>query len=140
MRYDEADGYVSTEFLAAALRARFEKDPDFDTKYVTRSVIPYLRVRGNLIIASSTKGGYKIPTKLQDVYDYLNHCNSILVPMLRKLFLCQDAIRKATGSVSVLDKPEYLVPRLCYDDYQSNPSHYVKKAHQTEDVVTEDDI
>jgi len=74
--------------------------------YFQTRVIAPLRDAG-VIIASSTKG-YKIPSCEQDLYDFVNHSNTIIQPLLSRIGKCRDRIRLATdGSIDILDREEY---------------------------------
>ncbi|MDT8389018.1 MAG: DUF3800 domain-containing protein [Lentisphaeria bacterium] len=139
--YDSDDSYVQTHHIATWLNETFYREPEFDTKYVTRAIVPYLRSRGRLIIASTTKGGYKIPTKLADVYDYLNHCNQILEPMLGRMFKCHETILSVTQDVELLRKDCYHIAWFCFQDYLLNRSKYTSLAERLDDgALTEDDF
>ena len=70
------------------------------TKYFFRTnIIGKLRDSG-VIIASSPKG-YKIPTCRQDLIDFIDHNNSIIIPMAYRLKKCCDTIY--TGTMQEID-------------------------------------
>lgn len=74
--------------------------------YFRTKVIANLRDKG-IIIASSSKG-YKIPASQKDLYDFLNHDNSIIQPMLRRIKLCRDRILLASkNNLDILDDDAY---------------------------------
>jgi len=111
--YGDRHRYLQTGELSAHLNMFCAQKKD--SKYITRTIVGGLRQEG-LIIASTNAGGYKLPTRLEDIYDYLNHCNSILVPMLSKIFTCSDIVKQLTlNKVNLLDKDEYKQMRICYE-------------------------
>ena len=71
-----------------------------------QNVIGKIRDSG-VIIASSTKG-YKIPSSQAELYDYVNHDASIVIPMLARLKKCRDLVKLGTvNNVDLLAQPEY---------------------------------
>lgn len=69
-------------------------------------IIGKLRDKG-VIIASSTKG-YKIPSKRSELYNFINHDASIVIPMLSRLKKCRDIVKLATANeIDLLDHTEY---------------------------------
>lgn len=57
-----------------------------------------------VIIASSSKGGYKLPTTMEEVRDFLNHGQNIIIPMLNRLQKCIEAFRIASAGTIDLGK------------------------------------
>ncbi|MBZ9631906.1 DUF3800 domain-containing protein [Salegentibacter sp. LM13S] len=69
-------------------------------------VIGYLRDKGVLI--ASSRDGYKIPTSATDMKKFINHGNSIILPVLRRIEECRSAILLATtNEYDILDDPAY---------------------------------
>lgn len=80
-------------------------------------VIGKLRDKG-IIIASSQKG-YKIPSKKQELFDYINHDAKIVIPMLSRLQKCRDLIKLGTlNELDLLDSPEYASLKAFFDNNQ----------------------
>jgi len=78
--------------------------------YFQTKVIAPLRDAG-VLIASSSKG-YKLPANESDLYDFINHSNAIIEPMLSRVKKFRDQIRLATnGKLDVLNKDEYSLIR-----------------------------
>ncbi len=77
------------------------------SKYYFRTkIIGKLRDFG-VIIASSSKG-YKIPTCKQDLLDFVEHNNSIILPMVYRLKKCCDKIYIGTmKETDLLESPKY---------------------------------
>jgi Protein of unknown function (DUF3800) len=70
------------------------------------NIVSKLRDRG-LLIASSNKG-YKLPTCLEDLYDFVNMASLNIHPMIQRITKCRDQILLATNNeIDILDKAEY---------------------------------
>ena len=103
-RHVDPTRYISSRELMAHIEGRRSTIPTLHY-FQTRVVAP-LRDAG-VIIASSTKG-YKIPSCEQDLYDFVNHSNTIIQPLLSRIGKCRDRIRLATdGTIDLLDREEY---------------------------------
>jgi len=71
-------------------------------------VIAKLRDEG-LILASGRKG-YKLPKKLDDIFEYLNHDNGLIGPMLHRVKLSREKVLLVTkGQLDILENEEYLI-------------------------------
>ena len=78
-------------------------------------VIGKLRDSG-VIIASSSKG-YKLPSKLSELYDFINHDASIVIPMLSRLKKCRDLVKLGTvNELDLLDQTEYKSLKAYFDN------------------------
>ncbi len=78
-------------------------------------IIGNLRDNG-VIIASSPKG-YKIPSKEAEIYDFINHGISIIIPMLERLKKCRDLIKLgSTNELDVFDHSEYRTLKKYFDE------------------------
>lgn len=70
------------------------------------NMVGSLRDKGILI--ASSREGYKIPTSNQEIKKYVQHGNSIVIPLLRRINVCREAILLATNkSLDILDEPEF---------------------------------
>jgi hypothetical protein len=104
LRHVDPGLYISSRELMAHIEEQRGNLPTLH--YFQTRVIAPLRDAG-VIIASSTKG-YKIPSCEQDLYDFVNHSNTIIQPLLSRISKCRDRIRLATnGSIDLLDREEY---------------------------------
>lgn len=66
------------------------------------------KLRDKEVIISSSPGGYKIPSTEKELYDFVNHGKSIIMPMLSRLKTCNDIIKMGTnGKVNLFEKTEY---------------------------------
>lgn len=50
------------------------------------------KLRDNDVIIASSPYGYKIPTQISDINDYLTHSNTIIIPMLQRIKKCSNSI------------------------------------------------
>ncbi|WP_445430701.1 DUF3800 domain-containing protein [Chryseobacterium indoltheticum] len=70
------------------------------------NMVGSLRDKG--IVIASSREGYKIPTSNQEIKKYVQHGNSIVIPLLRRINVCREAILLATNnSLDILDEPEF---------------------------------
>lgn len=103
-RHVDPTRYISSRELMAHIEERRGSVPTLH--YFQTRVIAPLRDAG-VIIASSTKG-YKIPSCEQDLYDFVNHSNTIIQPLLSRISKCRNRIRLATGgAIDLLEREEY---------------------------------
>lgn len=108
--------YIYTKELIGKLNGTAFTDisiPTFRAK-----IIGKLRDKG-VIIASSNKG-YKIPSKQSELYDYINHDASIVIPMLARLKKCRDLVKLSTvGQLDLLSHEEYKDLKRYFDTIDS---------------------
>ncbi|KAA2222946.1 DUF3800 domain-containing protein [Chryseobacterium sediminis] len=70
------------------------------------NMVGSLRDKGILI--GSSREGYKIPANNNEIKKYVQHGNSIVLPLLRRINLCRESILLATNnSLDILDDPEF---------------------------------
>ena len=101
---NDTRGYISTTELLDRIKSA--ELPIRSERAFRQEIIGKLRDNG-VVIASSSKG-YKIPSKEAELYDYVNHDASILIPMLSRLKKCRDIIKLGTvNELDLLDFPEY---------------------------------
>lgn len=101
---NKGESWVSTNELKEKLE-QVLLVPISDQKL--RAIIGQLR-DDNVLIVSRRSGGYKLPTKEAELYEYLNTQNMTIVPMVNRVSLAHDLIRRATGGkVDILEKDEY---------------------------------
>lgn len=66
------------------------------------------KLRDNEVIISSSSSGYKIPSTEKELYEFVNHGKSIIMPMLHRLKICNDVIRMGTeGGIRLFERAEY---------------------------------
>ena len=107
LRCADPEAFIPTEKILEHMKT----DPSITItkEAIRRQVIAPLRDQGVLITSRSpSPSGYKIPCGQNDVYNFLNHYNSIIMPMLNRVKTFREAIHMATGSkFDILDKPPY---------------------------------
>jgi hypothetical protein len=104
--------YISSFEIIEHIRVRRGKSVSLH--YFQTKVIAPLRDAGVLIASSSR--GYKLPASEGDLYDFINHSNTIVEPMLSRIKKFRDQISHATkGKLDVLDRDEYAVIRKILD-------------------------
>jgi hypothetical protein len=93
-----AKKYLSANELISHLaigRNKPLKDQQFRS-----TVIGRLRDQG-VLIASSSKGdkkGYRLPTSAQDLLRFLEHGNSLVLPILHRIKICRERVQLATNN------------------------------------------
>ena len=87
------------------------------TQAFRTKIIGGLRDKGVIISGSSAKKGYKIPSNTNELYDFINHGTSIIIPMLERLKKCRDIIKLGTlNQVDLFEKTEYAALKKYFDD------------------------
>ena len=105
--------YISTKELKQQLVNM--KIGEISTQKFRMQIIAKLRDEG-VVIASSSKG-YKIPSKQSELYDFINHGTSIIMPMLGRLRTCRDLIKLGTiNKLDLFDNTEYSSLKKYFDD------------------------
>lgn len=96
--------YISTSELIRHLTfLGFDK---ISTSTFRMKIIAKLRDEG--VIIASSAAGYKIPCKVSEVYDFINHGRNVILPMLHRLKTCNDTIRLATNNtIDLFERAEY---------------------------------
>lgn len=78
-------------------------------------IIGQLRDKG-VIIASSNKG-YRLPSKVQELRDFIQHDARIVFPMLSRLKKCRDLVRLSTvNALDLLDDTEFSELKAFFDN------------------------
>lgn len=104
--------YISSFEIMEHIKARRGKAVSLH--YFQTKVIAPLRDAGVLIASSSR--GYKLPASEADLYDFINHSNAIIEPMLSRVKKFRDQIALATnGKTDILDRKEYQLIRKVLD-------------------------
>lgn len=110
--HHETRKYISTRELINILKYRTGKVVSMH--YFRTRIIAKLRDEG-VIIASSSKG-YKIPSKVDELYDFINHGTTIIMPLLDRLKKCRDNIKIGTdGKLDLFDHSEYKTLKEFFD-------------------------
>ncbi|MCL1821076.1 MAG: DUF3800 domain-containing protein [Oscillospiraceae bacterium] len=78
-------------------------------------IIAKLRDEG--IIIASSKNGYKIPSRESELYDFINHGATVVLPMLGRLQKCREIIKMGThNNLDLLAHDEYAALRKYFDN------------------------
>lgn len=105
--------YISTQELKNQLR--YKNSGEISTHYFRAKIIAKLR-DANVLISSSPKG-YKIPANEAELYDFINHGTSVIMPMLSRLKKCRDTVKVATlNEIDLFDHTEYASLRNFFED------------------------
>lgn len=96
--------YITTSEIFSHLNS--SRPSKIQSEYFRTKVVGVLRDKGILI--SSSRKGYKIPTSANDLYNFINHGNRIIMPMLNRIKEARNAIRLATANdLDLLDREEF---------------------------------
>lgn len=113
---NDTRGYIYTKELKNQLGDTELADIS-DSTFRMR-VIAKLRDKG-VIIASSNKG-YKIPSRENELYDYINHDAKVVLPMLERLRKCRNLIKLGTvNGLDLLAHDEYKNLRAYFDSVEN---------------------
>ena len=118
------NAWMSTEALRLLLE---EASAEEISEHKVRNVVGQCRDAG-VLIASRTAGGYKLPTCIKDLIEFLNRQNSQIGPMLQRVRMARETMRRATeGQLDILSPEPYANLRraieaaLEWPDGQGNP-------------------
>ena len=101
---NDSNKYISTGELISHLA--YSGYTSITTQYFRMKIIGRLRDEG--VILASSKTGYKIPSNEMEIYDFINHGKTIIMPMLSRLRKCHDAIMLGTnGNIDLFERAEY---------------------------------
>ncbi len=75
------------------------------TEYYFRTNI-IAKLRDNDILIASSKHGYKLPVSLADLYDFINHGSTVVIPMLNRIQKCVKMVKLSSG-IDILEKENY---------------------------------
>jgi hypothetical protein len=75
------------------------------TEYYFRTNI-IAKLRDKEVLIASSKNGYKLPVSKSDLYDFLNHGSTVVIPLLQRMRKCIEMIKLATGT-DITDKENY---------------------------------
>lgn len=103
-KYNNLRRYIPTKELMSALnRSGYSQ---MSEQAFRNKVFGRLRDKG--VIISSSPKGYKLPSTEKEICDYYQHVNSVVLPMIHRLQICNDLLRvSSTDSVDYLQKGEF---------------------------------
>ncbi|MDA8956433.1 DUF3800 domain-containing protein [Flavobacteriales bacterium] len=73
-----------------------------------REIISSLRYKGILVVSIEGKYGYKIPNKKNDLVGYYNRYLKSIIPMLTKINIANNAIKKEYFEIDIINENESL--------------------------------
>ena len=98
------ESYISTNELIKQIE-QF-RNSNISEHYFRSKIIAKLRDNGVLI--SSSNKGYKLPSSKHDLFDFVNHSNSYIQPMIDRLIKCRNKVKLATkNKLDILDQEEF---------------------------------
>lgn len=100
--------YITTKQIIQHLQVGRE-EPLSEHQFRTK-IIGQIRDAGVLVVSSSsdTYKSYKLPASLNDLYRFVNHGNSVIMPMLHRIKVFRDKIKLATlNEVDILEKEDF---------------------------------
>ena len=96
------------------------RDRELKDQQFRSTVIGKLRDQG-ILIASSSKGdkkGYRLPTSANDLIKFLDHGNSLILPILNRMRICRERVKIGTNNkLDLLDRTEFLKVKKILDEY-----------------------
>lgn len=103
-QYNSYRKYIQTKELMRAME--LNNFPKISEQVFRNKVIGKLR-DNDVIISSSTKG-YKLPSSEKEICNYYHHVNSVVIPMIHRLNLCNESLKMAEGNkIDYLDKTNF---------------------------------
>lgn len=87
------------------------RNSNISMHYFRSKIIAKLRDNG-VLVASSNKG-YKLPSSTKDLYEFVNHSNSYIQPMIDRLLKCRNQIKLASkNELDIFDNEEFKYLRI----------------------------
>lgn len=113
-KYNKYRKYIPTKELINAL---ISNGYSVKSEQVFRNkIIGNLRDQG-VIISSSSKG-YKLPSSEREISDYYQHVNSVVIPMIKRLKICNDILKSSSDEhVDYIEKTEYKALKCFLEAY-----------------------
>lgn len=117
------DAFGSKKYLSAKeLMSHLEigRDKPLQDQQFRSKVIGKLRDQG-ILIASSSKGdkkGYRLPTSTYDLIKFLEHGNSLILPILNRIKTCRERVKLGTNNeLDILKNEEFDSLRKILNEY-----------------------
>ena len=110
--------YLSTKELMKHLE--IGRNKSINDQQFRSTVIGKLRDQG-ILIASSSKGdkkGYRLPTNANDLIKFLDHGNSLVLPILNRIKMCREKVKLSTNNkFDILGKEEFIKLKKLLDNF-----------------------
>jgi len=75
------------------------------TEYFFRTNV-IAKLRDKEVLIASSKNGYKLPVSMADLYDFINHGSTVIIPMVSRIRKCANMIKLSTG-INIIEKENY---------------------------------
>lgn len=75
------------------------------TEYFFRTNV-IAKLRDKEVLIASSKYGYKLPVSMADLYDFINHGSTVIIPMVSRIRKCANMIKLSTG-IDIIEKENY---------------------------------
>ncbi len=110
--------YLSSKELMRHLE--IGRDKPLKDQQFRSTVIGKLRDQG-ILIASSSKGdkkGYRLPTTALDLVKFLDHGNSLVLPILNRIKMCREKVKLSTNNkFDILENEEFTKLRTLLNNF-----------------------
>lgn len=114
-RYLEDDRFISAGELITHLK---NSGLDISTQWLRTGVIAHFR--DHRVIIGSDNKGYKIPTRVCDVIDYVERCDKVTKPLIGRLRQARDSVRLLTrNKLDILGDEKYAFLRRVVDLHET---------------------
>ena len=118
LRYGDEDRSISAAEIVAYLNN--SGHPDISIHGLRSKVIAHFRDHG--LIIGSDQNGYKIPTKVDDIIDYVKRCDAVMTPMIRRLKSARDQIKMTShNELDILSDDRYRTLKILTDGLPKEP-------------------
>lgn len=94
--------YISTNEILEHLNYG---NTEIITEYFFRTNV-IAKLRDKDVLIASSKNGYKLPVSMADLYDFINHGSTVVIPMINRIRTCVNMIRLSTG-IDIMEKENY---------------------------------
>ncbi|TKC59335.1 DUF3800 domain-containing protein [Pedobacter hiemivivus] len=96
--------FISTKEILSHLN--INRESELKEQYFRTKVIGKIRDKG--VIISSSTIGYKLPSSTADIKKFINQGKKIILPMLNRIKICQQALKLATNNeIDILDNDDF---------------------------------
>ncbi|MGD0280210.1 MAG: DUF3800 domain-containing protein [Smithella sp.] len=111
-RFVNPHKYVTTRELKSHIS--YDRITEISSVYLRSNIIA--KLRDSRVLISSSPKGYKLPVNMNDIYDFINHSNAIIFPMLDRLEKCRKEIKLATkNGLDIFDRSDYISLKSYFD-------------------------
>lgn len=103
---------TSNEFIQ---HMTINRSKNITPEYFKTKIVGHLRDKGVLI--ASGRSGYKIPSSINELKQFIRHGKNMILPMLRRIKECREILLLATNNdCDLLDSPEFKKLKLLIEN------------------------